>query len=142
MRLHPGNGIWEIFIPGIGTGAKYKFEMLNKDGYLLPLKNDPYGHYHEPPPGNASIVFESTHRWEDSKWMKKRTAEPELDGPISIYEVHLGSWRRKPDGSFLTYAELAMLAWFSGCVARPVPTADGVLRWADIKKEYRPLHAH
>ena len=70
MRLHPANGIWELFIPGVESGAKYKFEMLNQDGYLLPLKNDPYGHYHEPPPGNASIVFETSHDWEDGKWMR------------------------------------------------------------------------
>ena len=54
MRLHPGNGLWEIFIPGVGNGAKYKFELLDSNGRLLPLKNDPFGHYHEPPPGNAS----------------------------------------------------------------------------------------
>jgi 1,4-alpha-glucan branching enzyme len=109
MRLHPANGIWEIFIPGIGTGAKYKFEMLNKEGHLLPLKNDPYGYYHEPPPGNASIVFESSYRWEDAKWMKKRSPQPVLDGPISIYEVHLGSWRRKieENNRYLSYRELA-----------------------------------
>jgi len=109
MRLHPGNGLWEIFIPGVGTGAKYKFELLNRAGQLLPLKNDPFGHYHEPPPGNASIVFESRHRWEDGQWMKRRSPQPALDRPVCIYEVHLGSWRRKVDDNnrYLSYRELA-----------------------------------
>jgi 1,4-alpha-glucan branching enzyme len=112
MRLHPGNGLWEIFIPGVGSGEKYKFELLDHDGHLLPLKNDPFGHYHEPPPGNASIVFASKHQWSDYQWMQRRTEGPELDRPVSIYEVHLGSWRRRPgDGDgylgYLGYRELA-----------------------------------
>ena len=59
MRLHPGNGIWEIFIPGIGNGALYKYEIADAAGRLLPLKADPFGTLHEPPPGNSSIVFTS-----------------------------------------------------------------------------------
>ncbi len=109
MRLHPGNGLWEIFIPGVGDGEKYKFELLDRNGHLLPLKNDPFGHYHEPPPGNASIVFTNTYQWTDSGWMQHRAEDPALDRPISIYEVHLGSWRRRPeDGDRpLSYRELA-----------------------------------
>ncbi len=107
MRLHPGNGVWEIFIPGIGNGALYKFEILDRDGRLLPLKSDPYAAYHEPPPGNASIVFDSKYVWWDSDWMQARTVEPDLDAPMSIYEVHLGSWRRKDDGSYLSYRDFA-----------------------------------
>ena len=109
MRLHPGNGLWEIFVPGVGSGAKYKFELLDGDGRLLPLKNDPFGHYHEPPPGNASIVFASQYQWSDYQWMQRRATGPELDAPISIYEVHLGSWRRRPDDHdrYLSYRELA-----------------------------------
>ena len=107
MRLHPGNGIWEIFIPGVGAGSRYKYEIQGADGRLLPLKSDPYSTYFEPPPGNASIVFESRHEWKDSGWMQKRSSTPAMDQPISIYEVHLGSWRRKDDGSSLSYRELA-----------------------------------
>jgi 1,4-alpha-glucan branching enzyme len=109
MRLHPGNGLWEIFIPGVGSGEKYKFELLDHDGHLLPLKNDPFGHYHEPPPGNASIVFSSKYQWSDYQWMQRRSSGPELDRPISIYEAHLGSWRRRPEDSdrYLSYRELA-----------------------------------
>jgi 1,4-alpha-glucan branching enzyme len=109
MRLHPANGIWEFFLPGVGGGARYKFEMLDKRGKLLPLKTDPYGNYHEPPPGNASIVYESGYQWKDSSWVGKRSVVPNLDSPVSIYEVHLGSWRRKADegNRYLTYRELA-----------------------------------
>ncbi len=110
MRLHPGNGIWEIFIPGVGTGAKYKFELLDLNGVLLPLKSDPFGHYFEPPSGNASIVFESRHQWRDGHWMQNRRVVPDLNRAVSIYEVHLGSWRRNPYDStrYLTYRELAV----------------------------------
>ena len=109
MRLHPGNGIWELFLPGVSNGARYKFELLDSKGQLLPLKTDPYGAYHEAPPGNASIVHDSAYRWHDADWMARRAAAPDLERPVSIYEVHLGSWRRKvEDGNrYLTYRELA-----------------------------------
>ncbi len=107
MRLHPANGIWEIFVPGVGNGAQYKFELLDAAGKLLPLKADPFGTFHERPPGNSSIVFESAYEWGDAGWMEARAAGPRLDTPTSIYEVHLGSWRRKDDGSYLTYRDLA-----------------------------------
>jgi len=107
MRLHPGNGIWEIFLPGVAAGSHYKYEMLDQDGKLLPLKTDPFGNYHEPPPGNASIVYESRYDWRDDNWVRERSVTPNLDAPVSIYEVHLGSWRRKDDGRHLSYRELA-----------------------------------
>ncbi len=109
MRLHPANGIWEIFIPGVGHGDRYKFELLDRNGNLLPLKADPYGRLHEPPPGNASIVYASRYQWRDSAWMDARHDAERLDRPISIYEVHLGSWRRNADehNRYLTYRELA-----------------------------------
>jgi len=109
MRLHPGNGIWEIFVPGVGGGTKYKFELLDRDGKLLPFKTDPFGRYHEPPPGNASIVFDSNYGWQDKDWMHRRSPAPALDRPVCIYEVHPGSWRRKADDGdrYLGYRELA-----------------------------------
>ncbi len=109
MRLHPANGIWEIFIPGVAQGDCYKYEMLDRHGKLLPLKTDPYSNYHEPPPGNASIVYESHYEWQDDDWMARRRPDPDLDQPISIYEVHLGSWRRNADEHYryLSYRELA-----------------------------------
>mgnify|MGYP006280193221 CR=1 FL=1 len=107
MRLHPANGIWEIFVPGVDSGARYKFELLDRDGRLLPLKSDPVGQYHEAPPGNASIVYRSRHRWRDEAWMARRTGVPALDAPLSIYEVHLGSWRRGAHGELLSYRDIA-----------------------------------
>ena len=107
MRLHPGNGIWEIFLPGVVGGARYKFELLDMNGKLLPLKTDPYGNFHEPPPGNASIVYDSSFKWRDGDWTAQRSMTPALDQPISIYEVHLGSWRRKDGDGHFTYRELA-----------------------------------
>jgi 1,4-alpha-glucan branching enzyme len=107
MRLHPANGIWEIFIPHAGPGDRYKFEMLDPNGRLLPLKSDPLGHFHEAPPGNASIIFDSLYRWQDGDWMKQRSMFPRLDQPVSVYEVHLGSWRRTLEGGYLSYRDLA-----------------------------------
>ena len=105
MRLHPGNGIWEIFVPDVGHGDQYKFEMLDRNGKLLPLKSDPYAAAHEPPPGNASIIYASNYTWNDDAWMSRRAVE--LDKPMAIYEVHLGSWRRGEGNRWLSYRELA-----------------------------------
>jgi len=109
MRLHSDNGIWEIFIPGVIPGAKYKFEILDQSGTLLPLKSDPLAHFYEPPPGNASIVYQSEFEWSDGEWMDKRRQKLALDKPVSIYEVHPGSWRRRPEehNRSLSYRELA-----------------------------------
>ncbi len=107
MRLHPGNGIWEIFLPGVLGGARYKFELLDMNGKLLPLKTDPYGKFHEPPPGNASIVYDSSFEWRDEDWTAQRNMTPALDQPVSIYEVHLGSWRRKDGDAYFSYRDLA-----------------------------------
>ncbi len=109
MRFHRGNGIWEIFVPGITTGARYKFELLDSRHRLLPLKTDPLAHFYEGPPGNAAVVYQSRYRWKDQHWMAQRRPEPRLDQPVSIYEVHLGSWRRNTiEGNrSLTYREQA-----------------------------------
>ncbi len=107
MRLHPANGIWEIFVPGVGPGDTYKFELQDRSGKLLPFKTDPYAAFIEPPPGNASIVYESNYEWHDADWMQSRSVEASLDAPMSIYEVHLGSWRRKEHNEWLSYRECA-----------------------------------
>jgi len=107
MRLHPGNGIWEMFVPAAIHGSKYKYEIQDSHGKLLPLKSDPFAAYHEPPPGNSSVVFDSQYRWKDEAWMLQRSPTPKMDRPIAIYEVHPGSWRRKDDGSYLGYRALA-----------------------------------
>ena len=108
MRLHPGNGLWEIFIPGVKHGARYKFELLDKQGELLPFKSDPLGQFHEAPPGNASVVYKSRYRWRDNEWVAGQPDNPKMDQAISIYEVHLGSWQRAGDNNdFLSYRDLA-----------------------------------
>ena len=109
MRLHPANGVWDIFVPAIGTGELYKLELLGHDGTLLPLKSDPLALQMEPPPGNASIVLRSSYRWRDADWMADRAERGCLNQAMSIYEVHLGSWRRRPDegNRWLSYRELA-----------------------------------
>ncbi len=99
MRLHPANGVWDLFLPGVCAGEFYKFELLGPDGRLLPLKSDPLARRMEPPPGNASIVHESAYQWQDAAWMAKRAEAAALDRPVAIYEVHAGSWRHRLDGS-------------------------------------------
>ncbi len=110
MRLHPGCGVWEIFIPGLAAGALYKFEIRGRGGNLMPEKGDPYAFSCETPPRTASVV-QSTDRpaWTDEAWMGHRAGSTQRDKPITIYEVHLESWRRRPEEGdrYLTYTELA-----------------------------------
>ena len=98
MRLHPGPGIWELFVPDLGDGVRYKFEILAREGGLLALKADPYAFEFElEEPRTASVVAAlDGHVWDDGAWMAERARRNALDAPNSIYEVHLGSWRRVP----------------------------------------------
>ncbi|HZT86915.1 MAG TPA: 1,4-alpha-glucan branching protein GlgB [Stellaceae bacterium] len=110
MRKHPGSGIWEIFVPGLLPGRCYKYEILGSGGALLPLKADPYAEQAERPPRTASVVAAPPrHAWQDAGWMAERWRRNDREAPISIYEVHLGSWRRNlaEGGRYLTYRELA-----------------------------------
>jgi 1,4-alpha-glucan branching enzyme len=110
MRLRQEAGVWELFIPGVGAGARYKFELIAPDGNLLPLHADPFAFASEQRPATASIVTApAAYRWTDERWLATRAAKQRRDAPISIYEVHLGSWKRIPEQNdrFLTYAELA-----------------------------------
>jgi 1,4-alpha-glucan branching enzyme len=108
MRLHYPGGFWEIFIPGLRAGHLYKYEILGADGQLLPLKADPHAGQAEHQPGTASIVAEpSRHAWQDDAWMAERARRNDREAPVSIYEVHLGSWRRGEGNRYLTYRELA-----------------------------------
>ena len=109
MRLHPGNGIWEIFVPGLGRGALYKFEIKAKSGVELALKADPYAFaFERETPRTAAVVTTLDYRWEDEEWMARRAERNGLDAPIAIYEIHLGSWMRVPEEGNrpLTYREL------------------------------------
>lgn len=101
MRELGSSGVWEIFIPGIGAGETYKFQILNAN-YTWEMKADPMERQHEVPPNTASIVTESTYKWNDDAWMQHRRTTNPHDGPVSIYEVHAGSWRQG-----LTYRDLA-----------------------------------
>ena len=106
MRLRDG-GIWEIFLPGVGTGACYKYSVVSNGGAEQD-KCDPYGFYAEVPPKSASIVWPLTnYSWGDGGWMESRGRRYILREAVSTYEVHLGSWLRGPGNAFLSYRELA-----------------------------------
>jgi len=110
MRFRGSSGIWELFIPELGEGTIYKFEILSGNDVVLPLKADPYAFSTELRPNNGSVVARiDKHHWADSAWVHERTRKIWLDAPISIYEVHLGSWRRLPEDNnrWLSYRELA-----------------------------------
>ena len=110
MRKRHDCGVWELFVPGIGAGARYKFEIKAASGALLPLKADPCARAAEHPPRTASVVAAPDgHHWTDGDWMARRGEANSHKAPISIYEVHLGSWQRVPEegGRYLTYRELA-----------------------------------
>jgi 1,4-alpha-glucan branching enzyme len=107
MRFRHGVGVWELFIPGVAPGSRYKYELLGPEG-LLPLKADPFAFASERPPATASVVATAgSEHWNDEAWLAARGAANRRDAPISIYEVHLGSWRRAEHNRYLTYRELA-----------------------------------
>ncbi|MDN3652504.1 1,4-alpha-glucan branching protein GlgB [Thalassotalea ponticola] len=118
-RVHPLRkrveaGIWEIFIPhnscanGIAAGNHYKFEIKDQYGHLLPLKADPYGAQAQFRPDTSSVISApSEFDWQDDAWLNSRAARNAYDAPMSIYEVHLGSWQRDDNNQFLNYRELA-----------------------------------
>jgi 1,4-alpha-glucan branching enzyme len=110
MRSLGSTGVWELFLPDVGPGTRYKYEILTQDHQVL-LKADPYALATEVPPKTASVVFEPSHDWsdQDALWLRERQEEQALEQPISIYEVHLGSWRLNSlEGNrSLTYLELA-----------------------------------
>ncbi len=110
MRLRGMAGIWEIFIPELGEGDLYKFEVKSKYRGYIGEKSDPYAFFSEIRPKSSSVVYDITrYQWNDDKWMKERAQKDWLKAPISVYEVHLGSWQRAPDedNRWLTYRELA-----------------------------------
>jgi 1,4-alpha-glucan branching enzyme len=106
MRLRRECGVWEIFLPGLAAGVRYKFELVSRDGELLPQKADPYALQSELRPATASVVARMPERLPRSEARQKANA---LDAPMSIYEVHLGSWRRRPEegNRWLNWDELA-----------------------------------
>lgn len=109
MRFIADAGVWEIFIPGLGAGSRYKFELVDRRGRVY-QKADPFGRWFEAPPHTASVIWSDAYDWQDAAWMAAR-AGADLRAhaaPMSIYEVHLGSWRRADEGQrTMTYRELA-----------------------------------
>ncbi|MDX6639678.1 MAG: 1,4-alpha-glucan branching enzyme [Solirubrobacteraceae bacterium] len=111
-RLHPmrglgSSGIWELFVPGVEPGARYKYEIRTQDGELR-MKADPYAFRAEHPPRTDSIVHRADHEWRDEAWLEERGKSVPHSKPVSIYEVHLGSWRRDPadPDAVLSYKQL------------------------------------
>lgn len=111
-RVHPmqpngESGIWELFIPGLKTGERYKYDLVSHHEGYQALKVDPYGFHAERRPNTASIVAElDGYEWGDDDWMQNRPRKDPLTAPMSIYEMHLGSWKRKGENEWLTYREM------------------------------------
>ncbi|MHB1422073.1 MAG: 1,4-alpha-glucan branching protein GlgB [Gemmataceae bacterium] len=133
-RLYPRghSGIWSGFFPGIGPGSAYKYHIVSRyDDYQVD-KTDPFGFHHEEAPRTASIVWDLDYHWRDRAWMQQRRQHNSLTAPMSIYEIHLGSWMRvtEEDNRFLTYREAAPRL------------ADYVKRMGFTHVEFLPLTEH
>ena len=102
-----GSGIWEGFIAGVEKGAVYKYKIQSTINGIVTEKADPFALYCEHPPQTASKVWDLDYKWKDDQWMQSRKETNALNKPYSVYEVHLGSWKRNREGNFLTYLELA-----------------------------------
>ncbi len=108
MRVRGGSGVWELFIPELSLGTIYKFEIRNAKHGSIGLKSDPYGQFFEQRPDTASIVLAvSEYAWQDDGWISARQQRDWLQEPLSIYELHLGSWQRGADGGFVNYRQIA-----------------------------------
>lgn len=108
MTLRDDNsGIWETFIQDIKRGEYYKYYIKSSNGYAVE-KGDPYAFHWETPPNTSSVVWDVSYTWNDDEWIKQRKSIPPLQKAVSIYEVHLGSWRRKEGNTFLSYREMAL----------------------------------
>jgi len=108
MRIRGGTGVWELFVPELGPGERYKLEIRNRESGRVVLKVDPYAGRFELRPDTACLVEDETrYEWGDRDWLEARRRSDWLHAPMSTYEVHLGSWQRDPDGGFLGYREIA-----------------------------------
>jgi 1,4-alpha-glucan branching enzyme len=109
LSMKGNSGIWEGFIPGMTKGSLYKYRIVNHNSGYAVDKADPFANSQEVPPRTGSVIWDMEYTWHDQEWMQKRDRVQSLDSPISIYEVHLGSWMRVPEegNRFLTYRELA-----------------------------------
>ncbi len=130
MRMLGASGVWEIFVPDLKAGELYKFEIRGNRGLPF-LKADPYGQYTEIPPNTSSVVYQSKYKFSDQKWIKNRATREHYRQPLSIYEVHFGSWRRIEYGNRpFTYREMAE------------PLADYVHQMGFTHVEFLPLKEH
>ena len=130
MRLLGASGVWEIFIPGLGQGEHYKFEILDATGKVK-LNTDPFGSFFEVAPKNAAIVWGGHNfKWTDGQWLARRKDQDALRSPLSIYEVHVGSWQKKSEGESWSYRELAQ------------PLVEYVKRLGFTHVEFLPLAEH
>ncbi len=107
MRVLGSSGVWVLFVPGLHAGDRYRFAIRPRGQGRVLYKSDPYGFAFEPRPANASVVWQSHYRWQDAAWLEARAHWDWQHAPVSIYEVHAGSWMRHPDGCFYSYRELA-----------------------------------
>src|SRR5215217_1641222 len=131
MQMLGTSGVWELFIPNLTAGSLYKFEIRTSNGSSV-FKADPYAQYTEVPPATSSIVYSSNYKFRDAKWLKSRAGREHFRHPLSIYEVHFGSWRRNAeDGNRpLTYREMAE------------PLANYVAEMGFTHVEFLPLKEH
>ncbi|MCO5052489.1 MAG: 1,4-alpha-glucan branching protein GlgB [Verrucomicrobiae bacterium] len=130
MRSLGVSGIWEIFIPGVSEGALYKFEVRDRNNRIR-LKADPFGFFMELPPKQASIVWNNKKfKWTDDSWLARRRQTNPLQAPVSTYELHLGSWRKKSKAESLGYRELA------------APLIEYLQRMGFTHVEFMPLAEH
>jgi len=130
MRMLGSSGVWELFLPGLGEGTLYKYEIKDRHGAIM-LKTDPYGMFFESAPKNASIVWNTRKfAWSDGPWLKQRRALNPYRAPISIYEVHPGSWRKKSAAESLNYRELA------------APLVDYVRQMGFTHIQFMPISEH
>ncbi|WP_245674412.1 1,4-alpha-glucan branching protein GlgB [Andreesenia angusta] len=107
MERDYDTGVWSLFVPNLKEGDLYKYSIVGVNGEVA-LKSDPYGFYHEVRPNTASVVYElSGYEWNDLGYRRGKRQHKLYNGPVNIYEVHLGSWKQKEDGTFLSYRELA-----------------------------------
>jgi 1,4-alpha-glucan branching enzyme len=131
MATLGGSGVWELFVPELAAGALYRFELRLRGSRAVKLKSDPYARAFERRPASACCVTpDSTHVWNDGAWMQARAKLDWLSAPMSVYEMHLGSWMRHPDRSFYSYRELA---------ARLVPY---LVEMGYTQVEFLPLMEH
>ena len=131
MQRLGGSGVWQLFIPGLQTGELYKYE-IKSPGWPSFLKADPYASYAEVPPATSSVVYESSYQFNDARWLKQREGREHFREPLSIYELHFGSWRRvtEEENRSLSYREMAQ------------PLADYVKELGFTHVEFLPLKEH